>query len=106
MLKGARIIWPQMNRDKRGLGETPGLDLPVNSPGILHDFQSAKAHDPYCIAWAQHFRRGKFRAWVEVGKARVDMDASGRATVHAYYDRTVIGDNGDAAHGPGADEEA
>lgn len=46
------------------------------------------------IAWAQHFRHGKFRAWVEIGKARIDTDSTGKATVHAFYDRTVIGDNG------------
>ena len=46
------------------------------------------------IAWAQHFRHGKFRAWVEVGNGRIDVDGSGKATAHVYYDRTVIGDNG------------
>ena len=42
------------------------------------------------IAWAQHFRHGRFRAW-EVGKGRIDVDRSGQATAHAFYDRTVNG---------------
>jgi len=54
------------------------------------DTQKSMTH----IAWAQHFRGGKFRKWVEVGEGRFDVDADGQTTVHVFLDRTVIGDNG------------
>lgn len=45
-------------------------------------------------AWAKHYRGGKFVKWVQVGEARLDIDANGAATIHAYEDRTVRGDTG------------
>ena len=45
-------------------------------------------------AWAKHFRERKFRKWVEVGDARIEVDNNGATTVHVFSDRTVRGDAG------------
>jgi hypothetical protein len=46
------------------------------------------------VAWAQHYRGGKFRKWVEVGEGRIEIDGNGTAIAHFEPDRNVRGDTG------------
>ena len=49
------------------------------------------------IVWAQHHQQHlgrRFYEWVEIGKARIEADASGRVRVHSFTNRIPRGDNG------------
>jgi hypothetical protein len=46
------------------------------------------------VVWAQHYQGTRFREWVEIGKARVEIDGNGNATVHSFTNRIARGDNG------------
>lgn len=46
------------------------------------------------IVWAQHYQGARFREWVEIGRARIETDASGNTVVHSFTNRIPRGDSG------------
>lgn len=44
--------------------------------------------------WAQYHEGGRFREWIEIGKARLDTDSSGNSVVHSFTNRIPRGDSG------------
>jgi hypothetical protein len=46
------------------------------------------------VVWAQHYQGTRFREWVEIGKARVEIDGDGKTVVHSFTNRIPRGDNG------------
>jgi hypothetical protein len=46
------------------------------------------------IVWAQHYQGARFREWVQMGRARVEQDASGNIVVHSFTYGIPRGDSG------------
>lgn len=44
--------------------------------------------------WAQHHLGRRFYEWVEIGKARVEIDAHGNVRIYSSTNRIPRGDNG------------
>ena len=46
------------------------------------------------IVWAQHYQGARFREWVEIGQARIEVDGKGNTIAHSLTNRIPRGDSG------------